>query len=169
MPDPMPPTRTGPRFLATEARRAHAVSSIFLCIGGGFQYLVGVVMLALMGSYATFALYVLCGTVFVLLGVWVWRIASAGYTELTPAGLVTRQTRARTIEWHTITDIQPERRGRYWRVRVRCRTGRSLILVAPLTRASQPDPRFGAELEMMRAAWHAATGLGTSRSWHPAG
>ena len=173
MPDPMQPTRTGPRFLPTEARRAHAVALVALCIAGACHYLAGVLMVVL-GIDALWGMYLVAGTFFILLGLWLWRMVNVGYTELTPAGLVTRQFRVETIEWHAITGLQPERRGRYWRVRVHRRTGRSLVLIAPLTRASRPDRRFGAELEAMHAWWRAAagpgvTGPGMSRSWPPAG
>jgi hypothetical protein len=172
------PSETTPRFRPTEARRAHLVSMIMMITAGCVQYAAGAIQMLLLGSLSgalgpglmVLSVYVLAGTLFVLGGVWMWRVVSVGYTELTPAALVTRQTRTQVVEWHTITDIQPLRRGRYWRVRIHRHTGRSMILIAPLTRASRPDPRFTAELETMRAWWwQAVTGPGTSRSWPPAG
>lgn len=165
----MRPSPTTPRFLPTEARPAHAVSMALLMFVGAIQYAAGIIETLLVHSLVLLGIYLVGGTVPVAFGCWLWYLVAAGYTEVSPAALVTRQTRTRIIEWHTIADIQPERRGRYWRVRVHRRTGRSLLLIAPLTRVSRPNPRFGAELETMRTWWRAATGLGMSRSWPPAG
>jgi len=161
--------RSGQRFLATEARGATILTVAMLVPLACLNFAVAVFDLTLTGEVGLFLIYAFSGVLFIAMGVATWQLTRLTYTEVTEAGVVTRRYRTLFVGWNAVTDIKAVRVGRFVRVRLGRAKGRDLLLWAPVTLARRPDPRFAAEVETMRARWLAATGRGTSRSWHPAG
>lgn len=136
---------------------------------GCLHIVVGFFQLFLLQTVVILLVYV-CGGLFMIGVAWAnWYALANAYTELTERGLVVRAYRTRLVEWGAITDVQPIRSGRFWRVRVRRAAGRDVTLLAPLTHAKRPDQRFATELDAIRAFWwprRAGTGNAPGPQWH---
>jgi hypothetical protein len=149
----------GARFRADEARRGTAVGTAAMSTAGAMQVAAGILETMLTSSVLILAMYLTSGILFFAVGWYGWVLVARGYTEASGAGLVVRRAGpAVLVPWREITELRPVRRGRYVRVRVRRTRGRPLLLVAPLTRASRPSPRFAAELRSLHSWWYSAAG-----------
>ncbi|GAA4217469.1 PH domain-containing protein [Actinocatenispora rupis] len=146
----------GVRFRADEARRGSAWAAALLTLAGFTQVAAGILEGMLSDSVALTGMYLVAAVLFFGSAWQSWHVVHHGYTEPTPAGLVVRRGgAARLVPWREITELRPQQRGRYLRVRLRRTSGRDMWLVAPLTRASRPSPRFGDELRTLHAWWRA--------------